>query len=584
MNEIEVDEELASLSPEERLFALAQRRGIGRDPLLLKENVKLAMRMFNSDQIKGEWTKLVRLLAGWHSLREFERRVKEAYKIARETRTKNKADEEAQARLSEAEERGLAFVAEGKPVRIAEDFRAARCPDLIEAGDEFLEYHGNAYRTVTKKTVRARVQAWMASGVNTDTGEVVHPDKADLDNVMDALVSLCHREEFEAKPPAWLDEWEGVDPDPKMVIAARNGLLDVTTGDLSGLTPRFFTRNGLSFDYDPDAGEPVEWFRFLESIWPEAEGGKANHDLLQEIMGHLLTGETKYQKIFMLLGPSRAGKGTITRTITQLLGEANVAEFSARELTKDFGLSMLLGKQAFIIPDLRLGKGADYSGIAEILLNISGEDRIGANRKFKDYDVSKLNTRIVIAANKELVLPDQSGALVARYVPLVFKKSFIGREDRGLDEKIAPELPAILKWAIEGLRRLEARKDDNGRLIGFVQTPDGEDMLAEIARRGSSVVAFIKECCVLDPNEKTRKSKVFATFEKWCEEHDIKSLYESDSFAKDLRTSSGYVVEAVRLREGDKRIRFFTGLKLRDDLDLPTGQEEEDDEAEEDDY
>jgi putative DNA primase/helicase len=574
------EEELAALAPDERLFSLARMKGTVRNRLLKPEHIKTSFRLMIKEP--DRFATLKGMLTGWHSLSEFLRLVKAADRMVKENRVAQKVADETAARLAEAEERGFPLIAEGRPVQIARDFVAQVIPDLVEAGGEFLEYHGNAYRTLKKDTVRARVQAWMASGVNADTGEPCNPNKTDVDHVMDALTSHCHRSEYEARPPAWLDEWEGIDPDPRMCIAAANGVLDVTTGELGPLTPRFFTRNGLSFDYDPDAGEPREWLAFLDSIWPLDEGGKGEHDLLQEVMGHLLTGETKYQKIFMLLGPPRAGKGTITRTITQLLGEANVAEHSARDLAKDFGLSMLLGKQALIIPDLRLSRGADYSTIAEILLNISGEDRVGVNRKFKDYDVTKLNTRVVIAANLELVLPDVSGALLTRYIPLVFKKSFIGREDRDLDAKIGRELPAILKWALDGLRRLEARRDSGGRLLGFGDTVEGTHMLREIGRRGSSVVSFIRECCILVPSGRERKGKVFGLFERWCKEHDLESRYVPETFAKAMRSASGYVVDSARLLDDGKRRRFFTGLTLRDDLDFRPGTDIEDDEDDDD--
>ena len=41
-------------------------------------------------------------------------------------------------------------------------------------------------------------------------------------------------------------------------------------------------------------------------------------------MGYLLTSDTRLQKILILVGPKRSGKGTIARVIRGLIGDENV--------------------------------------------------------------------------------------------------------------------------------------------------------------------------------------------------------------------------------------------------------------------
>lgn len=549
------------LAPDEKLFALAARRGDERAPLLTGDHIQVAARMLKKEP--DRYAKLLGRMAGWASLSVFKQKVQKFRADAEANFKKKKAEAEAEDRLDDARRRGLPFIAEGKPTVIARDFIAQCMPHLIRASDEFLEYHENAYRSLTKATVRSAVQGWMASGVNAETGETCYPNKTDLDNVMDMLAGEVHRNEYEAKPPTWFDYWEGIDPEPTMCIAARNGILDVATDSLMPLTPRFFTRNGLTFDYDPNAPEPEHWLNFLESIWPLPEG-QPNHDALQEIMGHLLTGDSKYQKVFMLVGPPRAGKGTITRVITAMCGEGNVAEQSAHDLGENFGMANLVGKQVLIVPDLRLDRSSKTGKIMELLLNISGGDRVGVNRKFKDMETMRLNTRVVIATNKELMLPDQSGAFNARLVPLVFHKSFVGREDRELDDKLAPELPSIMNWALAGLKRLEGRRDEFGRHTGFTPTPDGKESLQEIARHSAPIKAFLEEWCELSGELVASKTHLFDVFEAWCEEHDIRTRYFSETFAKDLRVASGYVVDSARMTLDGHSTRVFTGIGLKD--------------------
>jgi hypothetical protein len=54
-------------------------------------------------------------------------------------------------------------------------------------------------------------------------------------------------------------------------------------------------------------------------------------------------------------------------------------------------------------------------------------------------------------------LLDNSGALANRFIVLVLERSFYGREDPALANRLLGELPGILNWAMEGYRRLRAR-------------------------------------------------------------------------------------------------------------------------------
>ena len=124
---------------------------------------------------------------------------------------------------------------------------------------------------------------------------------------------------------------------------------------------------------------------------------------------------------------------------------------------------------------------------------ISGEDLTTVERKFLDDWEGTLTVRIVLASNMAITFPDQAGALLMRLVPLVFKRSFADDPDLTLDAKLEAELPSILNWALEGLRRLEGRVDGRGHPTGFIIPPDGETILRGIARQGSTVKAFLDE-------------------------------------------------------------------------------------------
>ena len=160
------------------------------------------------------------------------------------------------------------------------------------------------------------------------------------------------------------------------VLAFSHSLIDlpslVTNQNYSlPATPRFLTTVSVPYEFDFDAPPPHLWLDFLGCLWPDDAGSIA---LLQEWMGYCLTVDTRLQKILLVVGPRRSGKGTIARVLRQLVGEGNVVAPTLASLGKDFGLWPLLDKSVAIISDARLGKRTDTSVVVERLLSISGED------------------------------------------------------------------------------------------------------------------------------------------------------------------------------------------------------------------
>jgi len=97
------------------------------------------------------------------------------------------------------------------------------------------------------------------------------------------------------------------------------------------------------------------------------------------------------------------------------------------------------------------------SAVVERLLCISGEDALTIERKFLEAVTLKLPTRFMFLANELPRVDDASAALSSRFLVVQLENSFYGREDRQLTVRLLRELPGILRWALEGWRRLQAR-------------------------------------------------------------------------------------------------------------------------------
>jgi putative DNA primase/helicase len=306
-------------------------------------------------------------------------------------------------------------------------------------------------------------------------------------DLVDAIRGHVHLDAH-ISAPAWIgiSEGDAVDRD---VVPMANGLLDIRTRELLPHTPSFFSPHVMPFAYEPDAPYPARWLSFLKDLWGDDTQSAQS---LAEVMGYVLGGSTRQQKIFMLVGPRRSGKGTIGRVLTGLLGSYNVAAPTLASLTTNFGLQVLVGKPLGLISDARPSTRADGTVAVERLLSISGEDSITVDRKYRDHWTGRLPTRFVVLTNEVPRFTDASGALASRFIVLVLTSSFLGRENPALTDELLAEAPGIFNWCLDGLDRLNAR--------GYFEQPAvSRAAMQRLEDLASPVSAFVRDRCVVDP-------------------------------------------------------------------------------------
>ncbi len=445
------------------------------------------------------------------------------------------------------------------PMKSAREFVARERSDLLHYNGDWLAYEAAAYAELEDATVRRDLYHFLEQAKMPPTekqkeaglrvGDDFRPDTTSVNHVLDALRAVAHRPRDSFKPPCWLD---GEGPPARELVACRNGLLHLPTGDLLDHTPRFFTRNALTFDYDAAAPAPSGWLAFLETLWPDEPEAVT---LLQEIFGYLLIPDTSQQKIFLMVGPTRSGKGTIARVLTELVGPPNICAPSLADFGETFGLEPLLGKQLAILSDVRLDGKANHAAIAESLLKISGEDTVTVKRKFKSAWDGRLGVRFMLLSNLMPRFSDASPALANRFVPLLMDQSFLGREDHDLLTKLLPELPGILNWAIDGWRRLRER----GR---FNLPQSSRDAIQQLIELAAPVATFMREECELDPEGEVAKAELFDRWKNWCDRNGTLPG-ALNSFSMQLYAATSARVRSKKSRKGDDRVMVFAGLRLK---------------------
>ena len=375
------------------------------------------------------------------------------------------------------------------------------------------------------------------------------PTKAKVENVVDALRAETNLPAA-FTPPCWLGGAR--DLDPTDMLPCRNGLLHIPSRELHPATPSFFALNGVDFDFDANAPEPERWLRFLRDLWPKDE---ESPNTLQEMFGYFLTPRTHLQKIGLLVGPKRGGKGTIGRILRRVSGDRNACAPTLDAMSKQFGLAVLIGKTVAVISDARISGRTDTAVIAERLLSISGEDHQSIPRKFLPDWTGKLTTRFLLMTNELPKIEDASGALASRFVVLTLKRSFFGCEDHELFDNLLPELPGVLNWALKGRDRLYQR--------GYFMQPSASAELVErLEDLGSPVSAFLRDECETDPGFEVSQSVLFDAWKAWCLRNGRDRSGTAQVFARNIHAVMPWLT-VTRPRDGDNRTRTWQGLRHR---------------------
>ncbi|MFO0892132.1 MAG: phage/plasmid primase, P4 family [Isosphaeraceae bacterium] len=485
-------------------------------------------------------------------------------------------------------------VAEGQetnPHRLAALFLEQRFahpdgPGLRYWCEQFHEWDGSAYRPVAQAEIRAQVTQTLAAEFDRLFRAALEARSASTDggsrrrlaprpipvtgrlvsDVIQALSGMVLLKAAEVpRQPAWLDGPAPAGAAPRWPIdetlPARRALVhlpSLAAGRRCTLpsTPQFFNAYALDYDFVPDAPEPGEWLRFLGELWG---GDPESIDCLQEWFGYLLMPDTRQQKILMMVGPKRSGRGTIARVLKALVGAGNVVNPTLATLARPFGLAPLIDKPVAVFPDARLSSRPDNAAIVECLLSISGEDDQTVDRKHLPSWTGRLPTRFVLISNELPRLRDASGALASRLILLPFTRSFYGREDTALFDRLGRELPGILLWAIAGWQRLRAR----GR---FVQPRSGRELLEAMEDLGSPISAFLRDRCVVGPDESVEVSALYDTWRSWCQEQGKDAIIDEPSFGRDLRAAVPGLSKS-RFRRGSSRVAHYRGVRLRTSLD-----------------
>jgi P4 family phage/plasmid primase-like protien len=425
-----------------------------------------------------------------------------------------------------------------------------RRPARLLYSDKVLYSLGSdgVWNELEEDALRAEIRA-------TDPGDNLSP--AQVGAMVQAVQDLSFTA---ARPFDWIDR-SGEAPKPRDLVLFSNGLLDLGSDRLLLLDGGYFATAVPDFAYDPEAQCP-QWLK-----WIGERLDKAFHPTLQEFFGYAMVPDTTVHRFVTFTGPPRSGKSTSKNILERLVGRAHISQKQLSDLGKEFGLQDAIDKRLIVIPDARDVSGGQRGQALERLLAITGGDTLSIPRKFLPAVSISLLTRLLVLGNRQPAWIDESGALAARQIAILFDRSFEGKEDQSVEDRLMTELPGIANWAIEGLRRLRA----NG--YRFTVSERGREAVAEVRRNTSPALRFAEDCLVVtgNPNDVVLQDDVYRAYGDWVGREGLggRELRSKTELMIDLATSLHNVQATQRRglpapanwRGGEYRPRVLAGVK-----------------------
>jgi P4 family phage/plasmid primase-like protien len=347
------------------------------------------------------------------------------------------------------------------------------------------------------------------------------------------------------------------------ILNFKNGLLNIETYELREHTPSYLSTSQIPISYDRQARSPL-WFKFIADI---TSGDVEQALLLQQIAGYCLTNDTRYAKAFILFGSGANGKSLFTRMVAKLIGREYVSSLNLTTITKQFGLTGLIGKKLNIIDEI----SGNYFE-SNIIKNIISGETMAAEVKFRpeplEFDPI---VKLIFSVNELPKINDTTPGIYRRFIIVPFSRNFLANPDLDLEYKLSTELPGILNWAVEGLKSLRAQ----GK---FSEAQKNLEALNMFKIENSPFLEFLTNTYEpTDEREHTMYpvllSDLYSQYRTYC----VESGYKPKSIANFGREIShtvlpGWSIERARLRNinyvyGIRRLKLNSGMPS---YELPT--------------
>jgi P4 family phage/plasmid primase-like protien len=427
----------------------------------------------------------------------------------------------------------------------AKHFIAAYLRDIIFTGTSTYVYQAGCWFPRSRNYLDG-VIAETLSNVTCD-GNVTTKTLRDLTHAVKAIYTRQYeRHVFRAK---------------SHLILFKNGVYDVKNYELLPFNRKHYFTTPSSIVFDHNADCPT-WRNFLTQTLNDDD---QLISLLQEFMGYALIPSNAHQKALLLMGASRAGKGLIIKILQAMVGLDACRSIRPEEFASEarFCFSGMRYHKLMVLEEINTLGGRGTVHFRQRLTDITGGGHISFEEKYQSVASSApFLGKIVMTSNSMPTVYDASSAYTNRLIVIPFKKSFAGKEDIYLLDKLKRELPGIINWALDGLQRLE--------LLGFTESETSEAIKDVLRDESNYIGAFCKAHIepTTDVEEMVSVHEVkeavlqFLTDDQDYTRPTAEKLIDRRTFVRDVCTCLDATKKQLRKSSGE-RVRVIFGFKLK---------------------
>ena len=327
-----------------------------------------------------------------------------------------------------------------------------------------------------------------------------------------------------------------------------SGVIDLSTGVLVPHTPRALHTHIAPVELAASGTPCPRWMQFLDEI---TCGDQELLEYFQRVVGYILTGQMKEQCFFVFYGGGSNGKSTFMNTIREMMGSyAKLVDVSTfMDTNRNDGLrndlAALAGRRFVVSPEGKKGAALDEPMVKAF----TGGDAISVRFLHKEYFELQPVGKIVLVTNHKPVVRGTDNGIWRRMRLVPFLASFdASKDDKDLPNKLHAELPAILRWAVEGTQLWQKHG------LGIPQVV--RKATAEYRSDMDTFQPFIDERCEKSPNAKEGSQAMYNAYTDWCTSAGIRNPYKQAVFNLMLE-ERGFV------RKKTNSLNVWVGVRLQ---------------------
>ncbi len=419
---------------------------------------------------------------------------------------------------------------------LAEDF--VKRENLILVGERIYIYNGKFYCALSEDIAGKMI-------FQTYHEEISRASPLQLVKTTVALLRYCIDKQIEEFPMN------------AQIIVFENGTLEVDTGHFRKNSPADLASSALGIDFNPKCRAMPYTKGFLKTI---ANGDDELYQLMLQVIGYILSNDTRAKSFFYLEGVGDAGKSRFCDLIASFFpssGPNKVARIALQDLGGKFAMGNLVNAKLNISEDLP-DSPLSATTVSRIKM-LSDANRLEAEAKYVQATTFKPMCKLLFASNHPLRIKEYDAAFINRVVYIPFTRSIPKyKQDKDILAKMQKELPSLFNYAFAAYKRLADS--------GYVWAGE-ERFKPEICVINSGISIdkelilrrFVDSCCCFEEDCIISTSELQEAYQVFCQENRYIPI-AGDRFSRELFALLPSTVSRIKI---GNRQRGFSGIRLK---------------------